>query len=79
MTDVDQTPSDEMSATGSVRADLVEPTRTGMQAAALQRAIDEKMAGERLSVRHGFMIILPLICRLSIMRSASAVFSSGNT
>src|SRR6201996_9305084 len=39
MTDVDQTPSDAMSATGSVRADLLEPTRTGMQAPALQRAI----------------------------------------
>jgi glycogen phosphorylase len=39
MTDVEQTPSDAMSATGSVRADLVEPTRTGMQAPALQRAI----------------------------------------
>jgi glycogen phosphorylase len=39
MTDVEQTPSDAMSATGSVRADLLEPTRTGMQAPALQRAI----------------------------------------
>jgi glycogen phosphorylase len=43
MTDVDQTPSDGMSATGSVRADLVEPTRTGMQAPALQRAINDHL------------------------------------
>lgn len=43
MTDVDQTPSDEISATSSVRADLVEPTRTGMQAAALQRAINDHL------------------------------------
>jgi glycogen phosphorylase len=43
MTDVDQTPSDGMSATSSVRADLVEPTRTGMQAAALQRAINDHL------------------------------------
>ncbi len=43
MTDVDQTPSDGMSATGSVRADLVEPTRTGMQAPALQRAITDHL------------------------------------
>ena len=42
MTDVDQTP-DGMSATGSVRADLVEPTRTGMQAPALQRAINDHL------------------------------------
>ncbi|MGO9697035.1 MAG: glycogen/starch/alpha-glucan phosphorylase [Mycobacterium sp.] len=32
-----------MSATGSVRADLVEPTRTGMQAPALQRAITDHL------------------------------------
>jgi starch phosphorylase len=43
MTDVEQTPSDAMSATGSVRADLVEPTRTGMQAPALQRAITDHL------------------------------------
>ena len=43
MTDLGQTPSDEMSATGSVRADLVEPTRTGMQAPALQRAINDHL------------------------------------
>jgi len=43
MTDVDQTPSDGISGTGSVRADLVEPTRTGMQAAALQRAINDHL------------------------------------
>src|ERR1700751_5274062 len=43
MTDVEQTPSDAMSATGSVRADLVEPTRTGMSAAALQRAINDHL------------------------------------
>jgi len=43
MTDVDQTPSDGISATGSVRADLVEPTRTGMGAAALQRAINDHL------------------------------------
>jgi starch phosphorylase len=43
MTDVEQTPPDAMSATGSVRADLVEPTRTGMQAPALQRAITDHL------------------------------------
>src|ERR1700757_4250879 len=43
MTDVDQTPSDGMSTTGAVRPDLVEPTRTGMQAAALQRAINDHL------------------------------------
>jgi glycogen phosphorylase len=43
MTDVDQTPSDGMSAPGSIRADLVEPTRTGMQAPALQRAITDHL------------------------------------
>jgi hypothetical protein len=43
MTDVDQTPSDGMSATGAVRADLVEPTRTGMGAPALQRAITDHL------------------------------------
>jgi glycogen phosphorylase len=41
MTDVEQTPG--MSATGAARADLVEPTRTGMQAAALQRAINDHL------------------------------------
>jgi hypothetical protein len=43
MTHVGQTPSDGMSTTGSVRADLVEPTRTGMQAPALQRAIADHL------------------------------------
>src|ERR1700742_3960839 len=43
MTDVDQTASDGASAASSVRADLVEPTRTGMQAAALQRAINDHL------------------------------------
>src|SRR5260370_19511028 len=43
MTDLEQTPSDGISATGSVRADLVEPTRTGMGAAALQRAINDHL------------------------------------
>src|SRR5882757_6038378 len=43
MTDVDQTPSDGISATGSVRADLVEHSRTGMGAAALQRAITDHL------------------------------------
>src|SRR6201997_697654 len=43
MTDLDQTPSDGISAPSSVRADLVEPTRTGMQAAALQRAINDHL------------------------------------
>src|ERR1700741_1371142 len=43
MTDVDHTPSEGMSATGAVRAALVEPTRTGMQAAALQRAINDHL------------------------------------
>ena len=43
MTDVDQTASDGGSAASSVRADLVEPTRTGMQAAALQRAINDHL------------------------------------
>src|ERR1700739_5117209 len=43
MTDVDQTPSEGMSATGAVRADLVEPTRTGMGAQALQRAITDHL------------------------------------
>jgi starch phosphorylase len=43
MTDVDQTPSDGMSATGAVRADLVEPTRTGMGAPALLRAITDHL------------------------------------
>src|SRR5246500_4081021 len=43
MTDVDQTPSDGMSTTGAIRADLVEPTRTGMGAQALQRAITDHL------------------------------------
>jgi len=49
MTDVDQTPSDRVSPTaGAVRADLVEPTRTGMGAPALQRAITDHL---RYSIR----------------------------
>src|ERR1700756_2184279 len=43
MTDVDQTPSDGMSTTGAIRADLVEPPRTGMGAQALQRAITDHL------------------------------------
>src|ERR1700751_671990 len=43
MTDVDHTPSEGMSATGAVRAALVEPTRTGMGAQALQRAITDHL------------------------------------
>src|ERR1700739_4768679 len=43
MPDVDQTPSDGMSTTGAIRADLVEPTRTGMGAQALQRAITDHL------------------------------------
>ena len=41
MTDVEQTPSD--GASGSMRADLVEHSRTGMSAAALQRAINDHL------------------------------------
>lgn len=43
MTDVEQTPANATSAGGLVRADLVEPTRTGMQAPALQRAITDHL------------------------------------
>src|SRR6516165_565826 len=43
MTDVEQTPSDGIAASGPQRADLAEPTRTGMQAAALQRAINDHL------------------------------------
>jgi glycogen phosphorylase len=43
MTDVDQTPSDGMSATSGVRADLAEHSRTGMGAPALQRAITDHL------------------------------------
>jgi starch phosphorylase len=43
MTDVDHTPSDGMSATGSVPADQLEHARTGMSAAALQRAINDHL------------------------------------
>ena len=43
MTDVDRAPSDGMSSAGPARADLVEPTRAGMQAAALQRAINDHL------------------------------------
>jgi glycogen phosphorylase len=42
MTDVDQTPSDGMSPSPT-RADLVEHSRTGMSAAALQRAINDHL------------------------------------
>ncbi len=42
MTDVDQTPSDGMSASPT-RADLVEHSRTGMSAAALARAINDHL------------------------------------
>src|ERR1700730_14683008 len=42
MTDVEQTPSDGMS-TSPTRADLVEPSRPGMGAAALQRAIADPL------------------------------------
>ena len=41
MTDVDQNPSDGIAATGPAPADLVEHARTGMHAAALQRAITD--------------------------------------
>ena len=43
MTDVDQTPSDGMSATSSRPADLAEHSRTGMGAPALQRAITDHL------------------------------------
>lgn len=43
MTDVDQTPSDGLSPGNPARADLVEHSRTGMGAAALQRAINDHL------------------------------------
>lgn len=43
MTDVDQTPSDGLSPGNPTRADLVEHSRTGMGAAALQRAINDHL------------------------------------
>jgi starch phosphorylase len=43
MTDLDQTPSDGMSATGSRPAELTEHSRTGMGAPALQRAITDHL------------------------------------
>jgi starch phosphorylase len=43
MTDVDQTPSDGMSVSSPTRADLVEHSRTGMGAPALQRAITDHL------------------------------------
>ncbi|MGA7055091.1 MAG: hypothetical protein WBZ37_28255, partial [Mycobacterium sp.] len=41
MTDVDQTPSDGITGTGPAPADQIEHARTGMHAAALQRAITD--------------------------------------
>jgi glycogen phosphorylase len=43
MTDLEQTPSDGLSATGSRPADLSEHSRTGMGAPALQRAITDHL------------------------------------
>ncbi|SPM37802.1 Glucan phosphorylase [Mycobacterium rhizamassiliense] len=43
MTDLDQTPTDGMSATGSRPSDLTEHSRTGMGAPALQRAITDHL------------------------------------
>lgn len=43
MTDVDQTPSDGLSPGIPSRADLIEHSRTGMSAAALQRAINDHL------------------------------------
>jgi starch phosphorylase len=43
MTDLDQTPSDGMSASGSRPAELTEHSRTGMGAPALQRAITDHL------------------------------------
>ena len=43
MTDLDQTPSDGTSPGSPTRADLVEHSRTGMGAAALQRAITDHL------------------------------------
>jgi starch phosphorylase len=43
MTDVEQTPSDGLSPGNPTRADLIEHSRTGMSAAALQRAINDHL------------------------------------
>ncbi len=43
MTDVEQTPSDGISPSSPTRADLVEHSRTGMSATALQRAINDHL------------------------------------
>lgn len=43
MTDIDQTPPGEMAPGSATRADLVEHSRTGMGAAALQRAISDHL------------------------------------
>ena len=43
MTDVDQTPTDGITPSSPARADLVEHARTGMSAAALQRAINDHL------------------------------------
>lgn len=43
MTDLDQTPSDGLPAAGAGRAELTEHSRTGMGAAALQRAIADHL------------------------------------
>jgi starch phosphorylase len=43
MTDVEQTPSDGLSSGNPTRADLIEHSRTGMSAAALQRAINDHL------------------------------------
>jgi starch phosphorylase len=43
MTDLERTPSDEMSPSSPTRADLTEHSRTGMSAAALQRAINDHL------------------------------------
>ncbi|BBX99756.1 alpha-1,4 glucan phosphorylase [Mycobacterium seoulense] len=43
MTDVEQTPPDGLSPSTPARADLVEHSRTGMSAAALQRAINDHL------------------------------------
>ena len=43
MTDLERTPSDEISPSSPTRADLTEHSRTGMSAAALQRAINDHL------------------------------------
>ncbi|GFG63997.1 alpha-1,4 glucan phosphorylase [Mycobacterium kubicae] len=43
MTDLDQTPSDGLSPTSAARSELSEHSRTGMSAAALQRAITDHL------------------------------------